>query len=302
METFVRNNPDVILTQTLGGRYIVGYVNVNNFGSVIRNLGSSFISSSPIVLGTLQHLDAAGITQVQQQPYLDLSGRGVLIGFVDTGIDYTQQVFRYEDGTSKIQFIYDQTIQGRPPEGFYIGTEYTNAEINEALMSENPYEIVPHRDISGHGTFLASVAAARRTENYSGAAPDAEIIAVKLRKARPYYLQRYLVPDDVEDVFGSTAVMVGVEYILGKARELGRPVAICIGIGSNFGTHDGFSIYEEYLSSVSNIRGVCLCLAAGNESQARHHMEGVIFAKGEQQNIDIKIDPEGGDAYITILN
>lgn len=302
METFVRNNPDVILTQTLGGRYIVGYVNVNNFGSVIRNLGSSFISSAPIVLGTLQHLDAAGITQVQQQPYLDLSGRGVLIGFVDTGIDYTQQVFRYEDGTSKIQFIYDQTIQGRPPEGFYIGTEYTNAEINEALMSENPYEIVPHRDISGHGTFLASVAAARRTENYSGAAPDAEIIAVKLRKARPYYLQRYLVPDDVEDVFGSTAVMVGVEYILGKARELGRPVAICIGIGSNFGTHDGFSIYEEYLSSVSNIRGVCLCLAAGNESQARHHMEGVISAKGEQQNIDIKIGPEGGDAYITILN
>lgn len=144
-------------------------------------MGASFISSATVVLGTLDrpNLESAGITQVQQQPYLNLSGRGVLIGIVDTGINYTQDIFRYEDGTSKIQFIYDQTIIGKPPEGFYLGTDYTNAQINEALNAENPYDIVPHQDTSGHGTFLASIAAGRELNGYIGAAPDAELIIVK---------------------------------------------------------------------------------------------------------------------------
>lgn len=302
LDIFLRENPNVIATQTLAGRYEVCYASVSEFATIIDRLGTSYVSSLSIVLGLLDRpeLEASGIIEIQRQPYLDLRGQGVLVGIVDTGIDYTQQVFRYGDGTSRIQAIYDQSIPGTPPKDFFIGTEYTNQQINQALQAENPYEIVPQRDTDGHGTFLASVAAGRETDTFLGAAPDAELIVVKLKKARPFYLDLFAVPETQQNVFGSTAVMIGVEYILRKARELNRPVVICLGIGTNLGSHDGFSIFEEYLSGVSNLGGVCLCIAAGNESQARHHTQGKIAAKGQSRNIDVSVVNEPSVIYVTI--
>ena len=298
-----RENPDVVYTQTLLGRYVIGYANRQNVDAIIQNLGGTYSSRIPFVMGLLdiRSLEESGIIQVQQQPYLDLRGRGVLIGFVDTGIDYTQATFRYEDGTSKIQYIFDQTERGNTPEGFFIGTEYNNAQINQALQAENPYDIVPQRDTVGHGTFLASIAAGREDGNDTlGAAPDAELIVVKLKKARPYYLERYLVPPQQENVYESSAVMVGIEYILTKARELNRPVVICIGVGTNLGGHDGFSLFEQYLSEVAGLRGVCVCAAAGNENQEGHHMENTLTSTGDQQNIDIRVGDNAGNIYISI--
>ncbi len=300
----VLSNEDYILvTQTLGGRYDLLYTDVKNIERIRELLGTSFISSASILLGLQDtlHLDAAGIPPVQYQPYLDLKGSGVAIGFVDTGIDYTQDVFRYEDGTSKILAIWDQTILSQtPPDDFTIGTEYTNEQINAALSSDNPFEVVPHRDTSGHGTFLASVAAARISGDYSGAAPDSSLIVVKVRKVRQFWLDVYAIPEDVDEVFGSISVMVGVEYIVRKAKQLGVPVVICIGIGSNFGSHDGFSIFEEYLSGVSNLRGVCICTAAGNEAQARHHMQKTMSSIEKTENIDIRVGGERGNFLVNI--
>lgn len=304
LDTFLKENPNIIATQILAGRYVVCYSSSQDFAKVINQLGTSYVSSLSIVLGLLDRpsLDASGIIQIQQQPYLDLKGRGVLLGFVDTGIDYTQKVFRYEDGTSKIQYLYDQSAVGPAPEGFFIGTEYTNEQINQALKSENPYEIVPQKDDSGHGTFLASVAAGRETEDFIGAAPDAELIVVKLKKARPFYLDLFAVPENQQNAFGSTAVMIGMEYIIKKARELDRPVVICLGIGSNFGSHDGFSIFEEYLREMANLIGVCICIAAGNESQAKHHTQGLISSRGANQNIDVRVVEESSVVYVAIWN
>jgi subtilisin family serine protease len=296
-ESFLRDRPEVLITETLQGRYIVAYVNRKDIDPIIENLGSSFIGSGSIVLGLLDRtdLEAAGIIQVQQQPYLDLRGQGVLIGIIDTGIDFTKEVFQYEDKTSKIQFIYDQAIVGTPPEGFFIGVEYNNAQINQALRAQDPYSVVPQRDTVGHGTFLASVAAGRELDNFIGAAPDSELIVVKLKPARPYYREVSNVPSWQQNAYESNAVMIAVEYVLDKARQLGRPVVICLGIGSNMGAHDGFGLFEEYLQGISNLRGVCLCTAAGNESQARHHAQGKLTIKGEEQNIDIQV-PEAADS------
>lgn len=296
---------DIIIAQTLSGRYDLCYTHKSNIQNVQKILGTSFISSTSILLGIQDtlHLDMAGITSLQYQPYLDLKGNNVLLAFVDTGIDYTQDIFRYEDGSSKIRYIYDQSIDCEtPPEGFFIGTEYSSQQINEALKSDKPYDIVPHRDISGHGTFLASIAAGRHNDDFSGAAPDAEIIAVKLRKARKFYRERYAVPESQEYAFESSAVMVGVEYVMKKAKQLGRPVVICLGLGSNSGSHDGFSIFEEYLSGISNIRGVCICTAAGNECQSRHHMQGQITKNEKTSNIDIKVGNDDGNIYLTLWN
>ncbi len=123
MEYF-QNNPNIVLTQTLMGRYVIGYTDRKYSADVIKNLGSSYANSVPLVCGLLdtESLEAAGIYQVQQQPYLDLKGGGVLVGFVDTGIDYTKDIFIYEDRTSKIQYIYDQTVRGNTPEGFFLST------------------------------------------------------------------------------------------------------------------------------------------------------------------------------------
>ena len=301
---FARNSTDVVVGQILSGRYVLGYMKAEKFHLLEEALGTAFISSVSVVLGLLDRpaLDAAGVSQVQSQPYLNLKGRGVLLGFVDTGIDYTQDVFRYADGTSRIQYIYDQTAEGEPPAGFVLGREYTKADIDTALASGDPYALVPQRDEDGHGTFLASVAAGGQSENFSGAAPDAEIIAVKLKKARPLYRERYCIPADQENAYESSAVMVGIEYIIRKARELGRPVAICIGLGTNTGSHDGYSVFEEYLSGVSIQKGVCLCAAAGNEAEARHHTGGVLRPGEPPGQVDLKVGENAGNVYMAVWN
>lgn len=303
--SYFKNNPDVVLTQTLGDMYTVGYINRNKVDAIFDYLGESFLNVESYVCGLLEteSLEASGIYQVQQQPYLNLKGRGVLIGFVDTGIDYTKDVFRYEDGTSKIQYIFDQTVRGNTPEGFFFGTEYSNAQINEALKAQNPYDLVSQRDTSGHGTFLASIAAGREEKNgFVGAAPDSELIVVKLRKASPYYLERFLVPPEQENAFETIDIMIGIEYILKKARELNRPLVVCIALGTTFGGHDGTSIFEQYLTDVSNLRGVCVCTASGNESQARHHFQGLLRSKNEEQNIDIRVSGNAASFPVAIRN
>lgn len=300
----IKRDPQVFITQTLLDRFILGYVHRDHYDALFSLFGTGVLSTVPIILGPLNQeiLDSSGITQIHKQPYLDLKGGGVLFGIVDTGIDYTQPPFVYPDGTSKIQSIYDQTAIGTPPYDFTVGVEYTNEQINAALRSERPFDLVPETDTLGHGTFLASVAAGRQVGDFIGAAPEAEIIAVKLRGARPYYRDRFCVPPDQQYAYEASAIMVGVEYIIEKAIELGRPVSICIGLGSNFGGHNGTSILEEYLGIVANLKGVCLCVAAGNESQAGHHTQGRVSASGETQNIDIRVGEQAGNIGISLWN
>jgi len=298
------NNSEVIVAQVLEDRYSICFTDEENLTGLQSKLGTAFVSSAARVLGLLDRasLEASGIIQVQYEPYLNLRGQGVLIGFVDTGIDYTLPIFIYEDGTSKIQYIYDQTTNASPPEGYYMGSEYTNKLINAALKLSDPYQLVPQNDTVGHGTFLASISAGRTDGDFTSAAPDSDLIVVKLRKARQFYLNRYAVPKEQENAYESTDVMVGIQYIMDKARQLGRPVIICIGLGTNFGSHDGFSIFEEYLSNLSNLVGVCVCTAAGNEAQARHHTQGTISTRGESKNIDIRVGRESGNIYLSIWN
>ncbi|NLB36014.1 MAG: S8 family peptidase [Clostridiales bacterium] len=300
----LRENPNVRLGNVLQDRYVITFVNRNNLDEVLDILGTNFLNVAPLVYGLLdaQSLQSAGISQVHDQEFIDLKGQGALVGIIDTGIDYTNNAFKYEDGTSKIVSIFDETIETTPPYDFAVGTEYTNEQINSALASENPFDIVPSRDTDGHGTFLASIAAGRENgEGFRGAAPDAELIVVKLRKARSYWLERYLVPPEQENVYDGVALMGGIEYIVRKARELNRPVAICIGLGSNQGGHNGYSVIEEYLRTLSSSSGICICTAAGNESQARHHTMGTIGATGETRNIEFRV-AEVSNVYLIIRN
>ena len=201
------------------------------------------------------------IDVVQAAPY-DLTGRGVLIGIVDSGIDYENPDFRNEDGTTRIAYLWDQSISGNPPGGYAAGSEFTREDINAALarndsgsfadtnstqggtsdgtpddtsMGEagetgaDPDRILS-RDISGHGTAVAGIAAGngRGSEGrrYRGAAPKSELVIVKMGTPRPEGFPR------------TTELMTGVDYVIRKALELKKPVAVNISFGNTYGSHD----------------------------------------------------------------
>lgn len=300
----IQNYPFVRATQILSDYFIIGYIDNSDVEKLTDILGTNIYSSLPYAMGLLDRsaLESAGIVQVQEQPFLELTGRDVLVGIIDTGIDYTSPAFIYEDGKSKIAYLYDQTVNGNPPQNFFVGTEYSRETINEALNLQNPYTLVDSTDEVGHGTFLASLAAGRESGDFKGAAPDADLIVVKLKEAGDFTKQNYLVPPNNKNVYESTSVMLGIEYILQKARELGKPVSICIGVGTNNGSHDGNTLFEQYIGMAANITGVCICASAGNESQERHHASITVQSSTSPSSININNENDGNGIYLSLLN
>lgn len=221
-------------------------------------------------------LTASGITQVQRQP-LSLTGRGTVICIISSGIDYTQDVFRDENGNTRILAIWDQSIQsGAPPQGFLYGTEYTEADINRALRSPDPFEIVPSRDEVGHGTAMASVAAGSRLNGgaaFLGAAPDARIVVIKVKNCKQYFREYYLIPEDVP-AFEEQDIMLAVKYADSFADVFRRPAVICLGIGTSFGDHSGSSALATYMNSIAVKRSRAVIACGGNEGNASHHFSG----------------------------
>lgn len=223
-------------------------------------------------------LEDVGILSVQRQP-LALTGLGCVFACIDSGIDYTSPVFRRADGSSRILAIWDQEDQsGTLPEGFLYGSEYTREQINAALASANPYDIVPTRDISGrHGTALASIAAGSSLDEgatFLGAAPDADIVIVKLKQAKQYLKEYYFVPQEVP-CYQENDILTALKYVLGFSRTFERPLCICLGVGTGFGDHSGNSLLERYISQLNTRRNVAVVLPAGNEGNAAHHYRAV---------------------------
>jgi len=290
-QEFIARRPYIKLGKILVNQVAILYTTAEHMQDIFAELGYDLLSVYPEIYGITgrESLEAAGIMRVQERPYLDLSGQGVSLIFIDTGIDYKNPVFQYEDGTTKIQYIWDQTIPGEFNEDVIFGTVFTKDQINEALKSEDPYSIVPHKDTVGHGTFLASVAAGRPYEDFIGAAPDANIIVVKLKSASSYYRRAFLVPEEQEVAYEATDIMLGIAFGIAQASKLGNPAVICLGLGSNFGGHNGQNRLESYISFLSSTVGVSICTAAGNESNARHHTEGIITETDEVSNVEIRV-------------
>ena len=161
-----------------------------------------------------------------------LFGKDVLVAVLDSGIDYANMDFRNSDGTTRIVSIWDQTIQGVPPRGYALGTEYSREEINEALMTNDSMEmrrLLPVTDTSGHGTAVTGIAAGNGRGSgvrYRGVATESELIIVKLGRPREEGFPR------------TTELMMGLNYVVEKALELGKPVAVNISIGNTYGSHE----------------------------------------------------------------
>ena len=209
-----------------------------------------------------------------------LNGRGVLLAVLDSGITWDLEVFRKADGSTRIRYLWDQTASegtddvryGKMPDGFSIGTEYTAEEINAALQMHtwDRYRLIPSRDLSGHGTAVAGIAAGRSADGlYTGAAPEAELIVVKLGSPGNN--------GGVEEGFPrTTEILRGVTYALWKARQLNMPLVINLSFGNSYGSHDGSSLLERFLDNASEIGKTVICVGSGNEGAARGHFAGNI--------------------------
>lgn len=247
----------------------------------------------PSCYGLLQtsSLEETGVNRIQSIPAFALRGQGVLIGIIDTGIEYTNNVFKNANNTTRILSIWDQTIDSESyPEGFFYGTEYSREQINEALSSQNPLEIVPSTDENGHGTTIAGIAAGSANEenNFRGVVPDAEFVIVKLKEAKEYLRQFFFIPEDVP-CYQKNDIMFGVKYVNEIATKVGRPIAICIALGTNQGGHDGRDALSDFLSDIGDETGNVVVVGAGNEGSRGHHYFATIDRTIGYDNVELSV-------------
>lgn len=215
-----------------------------------------------------------------QTAQFNLFGKGVIVAIIDSGIDYAHFDFRNEDGTTRILDLWDQSIPGSPPEGYSVGTLYTREKINEALLLGMPerLSVVPSSDLSGHGTHVAGIAAGNgRGSNgrYRGVASQSELIAVKLGSS-------------IGDSFPrTTQLMEAIDFCIRKAIGYNMPLAINISFGNNYGSHDGASLLESYISDMANRWKTNIIIGTGNEGGAGKHADGIL--SNQTQIIDLAV-------------
>ena len=274
--------------QKINGIYGVVYAPLTEIGR--WNINTYSYSSIPKCYThmDLGGLSASGITRLQEQPYLQLKGSGTAVAVVDSGIDYRNPVFQNEMG-SRILCIWDQTLQGDGKEVPY-GRVFWKKDIVQALASGYPDVFVPSVDTDGHGTRMAAIAAGNYfpEENFSGAAPEAMLIIVKVKPAKKYLREFYLFPAEAE-LFQENDIMMGMDFAVRIANDRRMPLSLCLGIGSNQGAHIGknpLSLYVDYISQYSLIS---VSIAAGNEGAARHHYAGRLTDRENQASVEIRV-------------
>ena len=225
----------------------------------------TYVEKPKAVYFALQEAKAASCLTSVQGGANGLSGAGVLFACVDSGVAYTHPDFRNEDGSTRILYLWDQTIEGNPPAGYTRGTEYTAEQINAALQAQTQTErreIVPSEDISGHGTSVLGIGAGNgrgSSGRFRGVAYEADIIVVKLGTPGEGSFPR------------TTELLEGVDYCIRKAVELGMPIAVNLSFGNNYGAHNGSSLLENYLDTVAGVGKNVICVGMGNEGTAGVH-------------------------------
>ncbi len=244
-------------------------------------------------------VEAAGILPAFRQPSLNSRGEGVLLGFIDTGVDYQNPLFLDRDGNTRILGIWDQTLPGDGfeapgsngfPYRFLYGREFLRPAINEALRSDDPLSVVPSADTDGHGTFLAGAAAGSETPDadFTGAAPSCYLGVVRLKPAKQYLRDFYRIRQDAA-AYQSSDIMMGVTWLLTLAYRSQMPLVICLSLGSNQGGHDGSSPLAQVLNRLQIFPAVSAVCAAGNEAGRQHHYIGRIAEQAAYDEAELRV-------------
>lgn len=237
-----------------------------------------------LILDQMVGITASCINSLRLPDY-SLKGKGVLVACLDSGVDYSHPDFRNMDGTTRIVTMWDQTVPGNPPEGFDTGSVYSAKDINRALgieyevdtgfreregdslwtVSENASDILPEFDSSGHGTAVLGIMAGNGNASEGeivGVAPEADIIVVKLGSPSQTGFPR------------TTQLMAAIDYAIRYAIEVNKPLAINISFGNNYGAHNGDSMLERYMDTVSGLYKVSIVAGTGNDGITARHVAG----------------------------
>lgn len=280
LDTISRTQSTVIEPLSMG--YAIAYIKENELDAFSQNEQVIYIEKPKNLLLNRQPSIAASCMLSVKNPPLSLTGRGVFVAVIDTGIDIFHPDFIDENGDTKIYELWDQTVKGNPPEPFLTGNLYTKEQINEALHSknekteneriENESQNFQSRDRSGHGTHVASICAGK-----NGVAPEAELIIVKLGDTKEKGFPR------------TTQLMTAVQYVINTASRAGQPAAINISYGHNYGDHRGNSLLEQFVSQIAQQWKCAICIGTGNEGNSGRHKQGKLA--GQTQNILFDMAP-----------
>ncbi len=220
-----------------------------------------------------------------QSDFYGLSGKGVLMAIIDSGIDFTLSDFQNADGTTRIAAVWDQTVDAYdvgdynfvPPLGYNRGVLYSQEIIDAALRqleSNGTQNIVRSADISTHGTAVAGIAAGNGSVR--GVAYDSDLLIVKLGTPESDGFPR------------TTELMQAINFVLEEAMRRNQPIVINISFGNNYGSHNGTSLLEMYINDVSGVGKSLIVIGTGNEASAAGHTRG-IFDTGNRQPMDIQL-------------
>lgn len=290
---------------TIDNQYSLIYVNREG----VQNLEENFFEYQriPKLYAPMQEaFDSydwyvSGILSAQRPP-LGLDGSGVVICIPDSGIDYRNAAFLDENGQTRILAIWDQTIQtGTPPEKFPYGSVYTREDINRALQADNPYDIVPSRDETGHGTQMAGIACGFVENEYIGSAPRAQLVIIKLKEAKENLREFYLVAEGAV-AYQENDILAALAFGDTYAQIFRRPVVSCLGVGTNQGDHNGSSVLSQYLNQLALRRSRAVVVCGGNEGNAGHHYQGVLRSTEEgggrlTEEVELRIE-EGVTGFV----
>lgn len=292
--SYFSTSPDTaFFEQIVDSQYSIFYAPLSEGFSTVAAVGYSGMPKLYTFQST-EALEVSGILSAQNQPALRLDGQDILVGFLDSGIDYTHPAFRNSDGTTRILGIWDQTDQsGPPPEGLFYGTEYTQQMLNEALRSPAPLSLVPVRDPEGHGTAAAGIACGSpdETADFTGAAPKSSILFVRLKPAKQYLREYFRIPEGAP-AFQENDLMLGVRYLVDTAVRLRMPLVICTTMGTNQGGHTGATPLEEVLTAAQLTSGIYGVTGTGNEAGMGHHYLGQLSAVKESRDVEILVNSE----------
>lgn len=263
---------------------------VDNIGGTFENLGFGFgIITLPVDnLDKLSQIEGVSYVELPQTLYTsefssnkascipdlwelyNLTGKGVMVGVLDSGIDYLHSAFTNKEGKTRIRYIYDLSQDG---------VVYTEDEINKAIESKDPYSIVNEKDLNGHGTHVTSIACGGggiKKELY-GVAYESDIAMVKLTaEGKVNYTK-------------STVIMRGIKFLIDKKNENNQPLVMNLSFSTNDGAHNGSSVMEQYINTVCNAENITFVVAAGNEADMAHHVGGMLR---KEQSISLNIGKE----------